>query len=77
MGDNYGYENSDKYNGMLFLGDFISGQIDHILPSHTFTAIWAGSNLAWSPDGSKLLLNCPTARESSQVCLIGVQTSGQ
>ena len=77
MGGNYEYSNSDKYNGMLFLGDFISGQFDRVLPSHTFAAIWAGRGLAWSPDGSKILMNCPIVRDSSQVCLVNVQTNGQ
>jgi Tol biopolymer transport system component len=77
MGGNYEYGNSSTFNGMLFLGDFISGQFNRVLPSHTFTAIWAGSNLAWSPNGSNLLVNCPIAEKSSQVCLISVQTSGQ
>lgn len=68
---------SNDYSGTLFLGDFISGQVDHILPSYKFMAINVGTNLAWSPDGSKLLMNCPISEEVSQVCLISVQTRGQ
>ncbi len=68
---------TSTYDGLLYLGDFISGQVDHILPSFQFEVNSGSTNLAWSPDGSKLLMNCPTSEGVKQVCLITVQTSGQ
>ncbi|MEN9640490.1 MAG: Eukaryotic translation initiation factor eIF2A [Bacteroidota bacterium] len=65
------------YSGMLFLGDFISGEIIHIFPSYKFKPVEVGVGLAWSPDGSKLLMNCRTLEETARVCLISVQTGGQ
>jgi hypothetical protein len=66
------------YSGLLYLGDFISGQAEHVLPSFQFNIVGdERPNLAWSPDGSKLLMNCPTPDGSKQVCLIPVQTSGK
>lgn len=59
------------YSG-LYLADFISGQNVHLLPAHKFPAGWWGTNLAWSPDGSKLLVVCPTGGEE-HLCLISVQ----
>jgi len=77
MGGNYGYGNSDTSNGMLFLGDFITGQIDRVLPYYQFRPVNVGESLAWSPDGSKLLINCRIEKNVNQVCLISVQTGGQ
>ena len=65
------------YDGLLYLGDFISGQVKRILPTYQFNIGGAMLNLAWSPDGSKLLMNCPTPEGVKQVCLISVQTSGE
>jgi Tol biopolymer transport system component len=52
----------------LYLVDFISGQSDYLLPTYKFSS----SNLAWSHDGSKLLVRCPTMEED-RVCFISVQ----
>jgi hypothetical protein len=65
------------YDGLLYLSDFISGQVERIIPTYQFNIGGAMTNLAWSPDGSKLLMNCPTPEGIKQVCLISVQTSGQ
>jgi len=62
-------------DGLLYLGDFISGQVDRILPAYNFHIYSGTTNLAWSPDGSKLLMNCPTPEGVKQVCLIPVQLS--
>lgn len=56
----------------LYLVDFLSGQSDHILPAYQFSS----SNLAWSFDGSKLLVRCPTVEED-RLCFISVQRSRQ
>lgn len=77
IGSHNDYSSSEKFNEVLFLGDFITGRMDRVIPSHKFTSIWAGTNLAWSPDGLKLIMNCPISEETSQVCLISVQKSGQ
>lgn len=55
----------------LYLVDFKLGQSTSILPSYKFYASMGGDNLAWSPDGSKLLIRCPTMQED-RVCLISV-----
>ena len=60
----------------LYLVDFISGQSDYLLPAYRFSVGSGRSNLAWSPDGSKLLVRCPTI-EDERVCFISVQRSGQ
>jgi hypothetical protein len=66
------------YNGLLYLGDFISGQIEQVLPSFQFNIVGdARPNLAWSPDGSKLLMNGPAQEGSDQVWLIYVQEDGK
>jgi dipeptidyl aminopeptidase/acylaminoacyl peptidase len=65
----------DKFSG-LYLVDFISGQSVHLLPENKFFAGWPGTNLAWSPDGLKLLIRCP-ANDHSRLCLIPVQRIGK
>lgn len=55
----------------LYLVDFLAGQVDSLIPTRQFTANNPGTNLAWSPDGSKVLVLCP------KLCLISVQKSGQ
>lgn len=66
------------YSGLLYLGDFISGQVKQVLTSSQFNIIGeARPNLAWSPDGSKLLMNGPSTETSTQIWLIHVQTSGK
>jgi hypothetical protein len=59
----------------LYLVDFISGQSVRLLPANSFYADSFKSNLAWSPDGSKLLIRCSAVVD--QICLISVQTTGQ
>ncbi len=67
---------TDNDQSRLYLVDFISGQSDDILPTHTFYAASSKGNLAWSPDGSKLLVRCPTSADE-QICFIAVQRSRQ
>jgi len=55
----------------LYLVDVISGQVDSVLPEYQFIPNTAGTSLAWSPDGSKVMALCPVR------CLISVQRSGQ
>jgi hypothetical protein len=63
-----------SYGGLLYLVDFVSGQADRIFSLHQLNIYAGGTNLAWSPDGSKVLMNCPSSEGAKQVCLISVQT---
>ena len=56
----------------LYLVDFISGKADLIFPSFQFSGGDVGHNLAWSPDGTKILANC-WAENTGRLCLIPVQ----
>ncbi|MGA7607592.1 MAG: hypothetical protein WCA79_16885 [Anaerolineales bacterium] len=66
----------DDEQSRLYLVDFASGQSDDILPMYAFYADETRCNLAWSPDGSKLLIRCPTEKDE-QVCFISVQRTQQ
>ncbi len=61
----------------LFLVDFISGQSVNLSPTYKFYENSLQSNLAWSPDGSKVAIHCPAIQTIDQICLISVQKSGQ
>lgn len=71
----YANQSKDDQSG-LYLVDFISGQSTDILPTYTFYAGTLNGNLAWSPDGSKVLVRCPTTADE-RICFITVQRSGQ
>jgi len=60
----------------LYLVDFTSGQSVNLLSTYKFYANMSKNNLAWSPDGSKLLVRCPTMEED-RVCFISVQRTQQ
>ena len=55
----------------LYLVDFISGKADLIFPSFQVSGGDPGGNLAWSPDGTKILANCRT-QNAGRLCLITV-----
>ncbi len=55
----------------LYLVDFLSGQVDSVLPDRQFTANNPGTSLAWSPDSSQVIALCPA------LCSISVHRSGQ
>ena len=61
--------------GKMYLTNFLTGEIDSVLPADQFAMDWYGmlntSILAWSPDGSKVLALCP------ELCLITVQKTNQ
>jgi len=65
----------DIFSG-LYLVDFAAGQSVHLLSEHKFFTDWPGTNLAWSPDGSKLLIGC-TANDNLRLCLIPVHRTGK
>ncbi|MBI5964356.1 MAG: PD40 domain-containing protein [Chloroflexi bacterium] len=60
----------------LYLVDFISKKADLIFPSIQFSSGSIGNNLAWSPDGTKILAQCLTGKQR-RLCLISVHIGGQ
>ncbi len=60
----------------MYLVDFIFGKADLIFPSFQFSGGDVGENLAWSPDGTKILAQCRTEK-TGRLCYIPVQASGQ
>lgn len=63
------------YEG-LYLAEAADGQSNRILPETVFTGGDAGWSLAWSPDGHRLVLSCPT-RNEGRLCTITVTTQGK
>ncbi len=55
----------------LYFIDYVSGQVVSIFPELTLNAN-SPQSLAWSPDGSKLLIRCPT-KVIDELCFITVQ----
>lgn len=79
LGSVYSFQNANQVDSDhhgLYLVDFISGQSNNILPEYSFSASSSQNNLTWSPDGSKLLVRCPT-HEDERICLINVQRTGE
>ncbi len=60
----------------LYLVDFVSAQSVHIAPKYTSFISSGNNNLAWSPDGSKVVIRCP-APMADQLCFISVQKTEQ
>lgn len=58
-----------EYNG-LYLTDTGNAKFLRLLPEHEFGGSW-GAGLAWSPDGLRLAVSCPTLEEG-RLCLISV-----
>jgi dipeptidyl aminopeptidase/acylaminoacyl peptidase len=67
----------------LYLVDFMAEQGIQILPKYNFFGAGGApkNNLAWSPDGSKLLIRCPVGEIPNnvveQICFINVQRTGK
>lgn len=59
----------------LYLIDFISGKADLIFPSFQVSGGDPGENLAWSPDGTKIIARCST-KGIGKLCLIHVNMDG-
>jgi hypothetical protein len=59
----------------LYLIDSRSSQSINIIPDFALKTNTAQS-LAWSPDGTKLLVRCPT-KNTDQLCFISVRTQGR
>ncbi|MBI5297052.1 MAG: hypothetical protein HY869_16360 [Chloroflexi bacterium] len=65
---------SDCYPDVrLYLVDFLSGQVDAVLPDSKFVINDMGTNLAWSPNGSKIVALC----WPGLLCNASVQINGQ
>jgi hypothetical protein len=60
----------------LYLVDFVSGQSVNVEPDHSGFVFSEDNNFAWSPDGSKVIIHCPS-KTVDQLCLISVQQTGK
>jgi len=60
---------------ILYLVDFLSGQSVNIIPTYK-TRLNSSQIMAWSPDGTKLVIRCPVPGVD-RLCLISVQRAGQ
>jgi Tol biopolymer transport system component len=60
----------------LYLVDFISGQSIRVVPEKKGFVFSNNNNVAWSPDGSKVAIHCPT-ETVDQICLVSVQRTAQ
>jgi len=69
-------QNNQNDNGVdeLYLLDFMSSKVVSILPEYSK---FFSSGLAWSPDGSRLIIRCPIPTKGDRVCLISVQETGK
>ena len=56
----------------LYLVDSLSGQSIHIVPENKKFVFSNENNFAWSLDGSKIAIHCPS-QTVDQICLIAVQ----
>lgn len=74
MGDVY-TPTDNQTETRLYLVDFVTGERININFSYEFVTN-SPQSMAWSPDGSKLLMRCPT-REIDQICLISVTRTEQ
>jgi dipeptidyl aminopeptidase/acylaminoacyl peptidase len=72
VGNIWSQDEANNLQG-LYLVDVISGQSVNVLPD--YNKFFEGG-LAWSPDGSKLVIRCPT-NIVDRICFISVQKSGQ
>jgi hypothetical protein len=78
----YDPNNFETIHHELYFVDLTTGQSTPLFPE--FKSFLAGGSrgmntFAWSPDGSKLLVRCPslTGRTTDRFCLISVQKIGQ
>ena len=56
----------------LYLVDFVSGDVVDLFPLYRFNISGWGMGLAWSPDGLKVLANCPTEKQG-RFCFMSVK----
>ena len=74
MPDNTQIETQNQW--LLYLVDVVSGQSIHVEPEYKNFTSSPDNSLAWSPDGSKLVIHCPTIGVD-HICLISVHTAGK
>lgn len=75
IGEIYTSSNNQSETG-LYLVDSVSGQSTHVVPENKGFVFSHDNDFAWSPDGSKVVIHCPT-QAVDQICLISVQRTGQ
>jgi len=62
---------AEDVSSHLYLVDALTGKFRPILSNHALGGGDGGWNLAWSPDGQRLAVNCPTSEEG-RLCVIAV-----
>ncbi len=62
-----------EYEG-LYLTEVDNTEFQRLAPEHEFGGAW-GEELAWSPDGLRLAVLCPTSEEG-RLCIIPVSLNG-
>jgi dipeptidyl aminopeptidase/acylaminoacyl peptidase len=60
----------------MYLIDTVSGQSVPVAPDYQIYVYPADNNLAWSPDGSKVVVRCPTDA-GNRICFIPVRKTRQ
>jgi hypothetical protein len=70
------YDQSGNKIHEMYLIDRLNGQGVHILEEYKASLSPQDGNMAWSPDGTKLLVRCPT-ENTDQLCFISVRTQGK
>ena len=70
------FPKDNEHKAGLYLVDFVSGQSVHVTSEYESSLSPQNDNLAWSSDGSKVLIRCPSAA-ADQICLISVQRTDQ
>jgi len=68
-------ENDNQW--LLYLVDGISGQSINVEADYKNFTASPNNSLAWSPDGSKLVVHCQAPQYIDQICLISIQSIGQ
>lgn len=74
IGDIYVSPDSQDKIG-LYLVDLVSGQSVNVIPVYV-SRVNSPQSMAWSPDGSKLIIRCPMTGVD-RICFISVQRTGQ
>lgn len=75
IGDIYTPTDNHSETG-LYLVDSLSGQSIHVVPENKGFVFSNDNNFAWSPDGAKVVIHCPT-ETVDQICLISVHRTAQ
>ena len=68
---------SITYQWLLYLVDSISGQSVNVEPAYQNFTSSPNNSLAWSTDGSKVVVHCPISPSIDKLCLISVNKTGK